>query len=34
MGCVTAVQFILSNFANYSPSIAIELKVSKEITGK
>ena len=27
-------QFILFNFANYSPSIAIELKVSKEITCK
>ena len=26
-----AVQFILFNFANYSPSIAMELKVSKEI---
>ena len=24
-GCVTAVQFILFNFANYSPSIAMEL---------
>ena len=33
-GCVTAVRFILFNFANYSPSIAMELKVSKEITGK
>ena len=32
--CVTAVQFILFNFANYSPSIAMELKVSKKITGK
>ena len=31
---VTAVQFILYNFANYSPSIAMELKVSKEITCK
>ena len=31
---VTAVQFILFNFAKYSPSIAMELKVSKEITGK
>ena len=31
---VTAVQFILFNFASYSPSIAIELKVSKEITFK
>ena len=29
-----AVQFILFNFANYSPSIAMELKVSKEITCK
>ena len=29
-----AVQFILCNFANYSPSIAMELKVSKEITCK
>ena len=27
-----AVQFILFNFANYSPSIAMELKLSKEIT--
>ena len=33
-GCVKAVQFILFNFANYSPSIAMELKVSKEITCK
>ena len=33
-GCVTAVQFILFSFANYSPSIVMELKVSKEITGK
>ena len=33
-GCVTAVQFILFNFANYSPSIVMELKVSKEITCK
>ena len=33
-GCVTAVQFILFYFANYSPSIAMELKVSKEITCK
>ena len=33
-GAVSAVQFILFNFANYSPSIAMELKVSKEITGK
>ena len=30
-GCVTAVQFILFNFANYPHSIAMELKVSKEI---
>ena len=29
-----AVQFILFNFANYSPSIAMELKVNKEITWK
>ena len=28
------VQFILFNFANYSPSVAMELKVSKEITCK
>ena len=33
-GCVTAVKFILFNFDNYSPSIAMELKVSKEIRGK
>ena len=36
-GCVTAVQFILfnfSNFANHSPSIAMELKVSKETKRK
>ena len=26
-----AVQFTLFNFANYSPSVAMELKVSKEI---
>ena len=26
-----SIQFILFNFANYSPSIAMELKVSKEI---
>ena len=32
--CVTAVQFILFNFANYSPIVAMELKVSKEITCK
>ena len=31
---VTAVQFILFYFANYSPSIAMELKVGKEITRK
>ena len=30
-GCVTAVQFVLFNFAKYLPSIAMELKVSKEI---
>ena len=29
-----AVQFILFNFANYSPSITMELKVSKETAGK
>ena len=29
-----AVLFILLNFANYSPSIAMELKVSKEISCK
>ena len=29
-----AVLFILFNFANYSPSIAMEIKVSREITGK
>ena len=29
-----AVQFILFNFANYLPLIAMELKVSKEITWK
>ena len=33
-GCFTALQFILFNFANYSPSIARELKVSKQITCK
>ena len=33
-GCVTAVQFILFYFANYSPSIAMELKVGKEIACK
>ena len=27
-----AVRFILFNFVNYSPSIAMEFKVSKEIT--
>ena len=27
-----AVQFILFHFANYLPSIALKLKVSKEIT--
>ena len=32
--CVTAVQVILFNFANYSPSIGMELKVSKEIAWK
>ena len=32
--CVTAVQFILFNFANYSSSVAMELEVSKEITCK
>ena len=26
------IQFILFNFSNYSPSISMELKVSKEIT--
>ena len=31
-GCVTEAQFILLNFANYSPSIDMEDKVSKEIT--
>ena len=30
-GCVAAVQFILFNFAIHPPSIAMELKVSKEI---
>ena len=29
-----AVQFILFNFANHLPPIIMELKVSKEITGK
>jgi len=33
-GCVMAVQIILFNLADYSPSIAMELKVSKEITCK
>ena len=33
-GCVTAVHFILFNFANYSPSIAMELKIGKKITCK
>ena len=33
-GLCSAVQFILFNFANYSSSIAMELKVSKEITCK
>ena len=33
-GCVTAVHFILFYFANYSPSIAMELKVGKEIACK
>ena len=28
------VQFILFNFANFLPSVAMELKVSKEITVK
>ena len=28
-GCVTAVQVILFNFANYSPSIGMELKARK-----
>ena len=32
-GCITTAQYILFNFANYSPLIAMELKVSKEITG-
>ena len=30
----TAVHFILFYFANYSPSIAMELNVGKEITCK
>ena len=29
-----ADRFILFNFANYSPSIAMELEVSEEITHK
>ena len=33
-GCVTVVQFILFNFADYYPSIAMDDKVSKEITIK
>ena len=33
-GAVTAAQFILFNFANYLPSIAMELKVTKEIMCK
>ena len=33
-GRVTAAQLLLFNFANYSPSIAMRLKVSKEITCK
>ena len=33
-GYVTVVQLIFSNFAKYSPSIAMELKESKEITCK
>ena len=33
-GGVMAVQFILSYFGNYSPSIAMELKLGKEITCK
>ena len=33
-GPVTAVQLILFNFANYLPSIAMELKVTKEIMCK
>ena len=33
-GCVTAVQFILFNFANYSPSITMKLEASREITCK
>ena len=33
-GCVTAAQLLLFNFANYSPSIAMKLKVRKDITCK
>ena len=33
-GAVTAVQFIFFYFTNYSPSIAMELKVGKKITCK
>ena len=33
-GLVMALQFILFNFANYLPTIAMKLKVSKEITCK
>ena len=33
-GLCHGVEFILFYFANYSPSIAMELKVSKEITCK
>ena len=33
-GPVTAVQLILFNFANYLPSIAMELEVSEETTHK
>ena len=29
-----AVQLILFNFSNYTPSIAMDLKVCKEIAGK
>ena len=34
LGQATAVHFILFYFANYSPLIAMELKVGKEITCK
>ena len=34
LGCVIEIHFILFNFASYLPSIAMELKVSKEITCK